>query len=113
MHPSSLEWETGRNYRECRAQLSKSDSEEGKIAILKERHIASQLKKKTLGNFILWARKKKDENWLQFKTGNEFRSLEVGNCLLWFDPSANEYDSAEGTGALKIQLSFKSINCLF
>lgn len=47
------------------------------------------------------------------KQGVNSDHLKLGNCLLWFDPSANEYDSAEGTGALRIPLSFKSINCLF
>lgn len=73
----------------------------GEFAILKERHIAfkKERKKKTISLF--YEQEKKDENCLQFKAGSEFRTLEVRNCLLWFDPSANEYHSAEGTGALE------------
>lgn len=34
MHPSILEWETGRNYRGYGAKQSKSDFEEGRICYL-------------------------------------------------------------------------------
>ena len=76
-------------------------------------HLKKKERKKKKTIRLFYEQEKKDENCLQFKAGSEFRTLEVRNCLLWFDPSANEYHSAEGTGALKMQLSFKSISCLF